>query len=184
MFDEKKMKLKSVFFVWLWILFTLPAVAVAEEMYADVTIPNLPHWNLTLMQTFNGSVPSRAWIYEKNDAEVFISVMVTEGIRGGLEGQDMKKLAKLYMDSFVGGWGGRLTGPESGTLATFCGGENGYKGQAQFGEKQYDYYGCLRTAPDLSRTVAFVTWVAPGIPESVVASRLLTFIEGVQIDRP
>ena len=158
--------------------------ARSEESYADVVIHSMANWDMTQMQTFSGSVPSRAWVFTKEDAEVFVSVMVTEGVRQALEGQSRAALAKLYLENFVGGWGGRLHGELDGiSMAAFCGGEAGYKGEATFGDSKYEYYGCLRMNKERSRTVSVVTWVAPGTPESVAASRLITYIEATQFKK-
>ena len=133
------------------------------------------------MQTFAGTVPSRAWVYGRDDAEVLVSVMVTEGIADGMKGQDIRTLAKLYTESVATGWGGKVQGSSNGWVAPFCGGEIGYKAEVSFGETVYDYYGCMMVLQDSFRVATFVTWVAHGTPEMVVSRRLLTFIEALSL---
>lgn len=91
--------------------------ASAQEKYAGVALqPN--GWIMRQMKTFSGSAPSRAWIFgrKKNvaaerrgiddDAEVFASILVTEGIVGGVRPQKQSALLKLYVESMIQAWGG------------------------------------------------------------------------------
>ena len=91
--------------------------ASAQENYAGVALqPN--GWIMRQMKTFSGSAPSRAWIFgrKKNvaderrgiddDAEVFASILVTEGIVGGVRPQKQSALLKLYVESMIQAWGG------------------------------------------------------------------------------
>lgn len=91
--------------------------ASAQEKYAGVALqPN--GWIMRQMKTFSGSAPSRAWIFgrKKNvaderrgiddDAEVFASILVTEGIVSGVRPQKQSALLKLYVESMIQAWGG------------------------------------------------------------------------------
>ena len=109
--------------------------ASAQEKYAGVALqPN--GWIMRQMKTFSGSAPSRAWIFgrKKNVAaagqgieddaptgrmprtdldrpkpdngEVFASILVTEGIVGGVRPQKQSALLKLYVESMIQAWGG------------------------------------------------------------------------------
>ena len=159
------------------------ATAQAQESYASVTITTPPHWMMREMQSFSGTVPSRAWIYAKGDEEVAISAMVTEGIATGLEGQSTTLLAKLYTEALVVGWGGKGEGEPDGIMAPFCAGEAGYKFTATFGDKQFDYYGCFILRDDNFRAATIVTWVPAGTPEMTAARRLMTFVEATQLGK-
>ena len=151
--------------------------AQAGESYAGVEISDVPNWSLQQMQTFSGTVPSRAWIFGKNDEEVAVSAMVTEGIENGLKDQDLNVMAKTYVDALVTGWGGEPKGDALSVKSAFCGGEFGYKAEAKFGDRVFDYYGCLLMNPERSRIITVVTWGAHDIPEEIVARRLMTFIQ-------
>ena len=160
-------------------------LAHAQEQYASVNITTPPHWSMREMQTFSGSVPSRAWIYAKGDEEVVVSAMVTEGIVTGLEGQSVSMLAKLYTEALVVGWGGKSKGePDGSNQAIFCGGEAGYKLEATFGDKKFDYYGCLMLRKDNFRATAVVTWVPAGAPEETASRRLMTFVQAIDMGKP
>ena len=65
-------------------LFLCLAPAVAEESYSGVKVNAPEAWKVGQMQTFSGSIPSRAWVYEQNGAEVLVSAMMTEGVKEGL----------------------------------------------------------------------------------------------------
>ncbi|MBQ9816661.1 MAG: hypothetical protein IJM59_04225 [Proteobacteria bacterium] len=160
----------------------IPGTVCAQESYADVRITTPPHWSMQEMQTFSGTVPSRAWVYAKGDEEVTVSILVTEGILHGLEGQDPTTLVKLYTEAFAVGWGAKIKGEPEGTKAAFCGGEAGYKLEAAFGEKTFEYYGCLMLQKDHSRVATAVTWVPQGTSEQIPAKRLMTFIEAIRLN--
>lgn len=159
----------------------LPVHVLAEETYADVSIHDVPHWTMQKKQTFAGTTPSRAWIFAKNDEEIMLSVIVTDGIQNGLKDQNYGKLAKIYLDSLIVGWGGKHTGPESGSAALFCGGEPGYKAQGIFGDRRFDYYCCLKISKDRTRIAAAVTWGTSKLLDESAARRLMPFIEAVQL---
>ncbi|MBQ9396492.1 MAG: hypothetical protein IJU23_13390 [Proteobacteria bacterium] len=165
-------------------LFTLPTQGFAEETYADVSIPAVPHWTMQKKQTYTGTTPSRTWLFTKNDEEVMVGVLVTEGIVGGLKGQNYGNLAKVYLDALIAGWGGKRNGPEAGSTALFCGGEPGYKTEGIFGERRFDYYCCLKVSKDRSRIAVAVTWGNSGLPEETAARRLMPFIESIQFPLP
>jgi hypothetical protein len=162
-------------------LVLFPTVCLSQESYADIEIKTPPHWLVRQMQTFAGSVPSRAWVYGRGDEEVMVSVMVTEGIVDGLKGQDIRAIVKLYTEAVATGWGGKVKGEEKGWMAPFCGGEAGYKAEVTFGEVVYDYYGCLMKLKDSFRVVSFVTWAPKGTSEPVISRRLLTLIEAISM---
>lgn len=180
------------------LILLLPAAAQSQEFWSDVSLMTPPHWNLRAMQHFSGSVPSKAWLFshsgkngENTDEEVIVSVLITEGIEHGLEGQDVSNLAKLYIDALVIGWGGKIANapaaktPEAAATgtpylaATFCAGEAGYKLTATFGDKEFDYYGCMLQKRDRMRMVSVATWVPTGTAEEDVAHRLMTFVQAV-----
>ena len=160
-------------------------IVQAQENYASVVVTTPPHWSMREMQTFSGSVPSRAWIYAKGNEEVVVSAMVTEGIINGLEGQSTTILAKLYTEALVVGWGGKANGEPDGIIqAPFCGGEAGYKLEATFGDQKFDYYGCFMLREDYYRATTVVTWVPVGTPEEVAARRLMTFVQATDMGKP
>ena len=173
----------TALFILLFLLI-LPTQVYAEETYADVSIPNIPHWTMTKKQTYTGTTPSRTWIFEKNDEEVMLAVLVTEGISGGLKAQNYGNLAKIYLTEIIAGWGGKSNGPETGSTALFCGGEPGYKAEAIFGEKHFDYYCCLKVSKDRSRIATAVTWGPSGLLEETAARRLMPFIESTRFPAP
>ncbi|MBO4351751.1 MAG: hypothetical protein J6A01_12530 [Proteobacteria bacterium] len=160
-------------------------MANAQEHYASVNITTPPHWTMREMQTFSGSVPSRAWIYAKGEEEVVVSAMVTEGIITGLEGQSTSTLAKIYTEALVVGWGGKSNGePDGIKQASFCAGEAGYKLEATFGEQKFDYYGCFMLRRDFFRATTVVTWVPAGTPEEIASRRLMTFVQATDMGKP
>ena len=161
-------------------------VAAAEERYADVEIGAPAGWQMSQMQTFSGSVPSRAWVYHEaaTDAEVLVSVMVTEGVVDGLPKQDPANLMRLYLQSLVIGWGGQAEGDEAdGEGASFvCAAGAGFRLKGRFGTRTYVYEGCLLRSEDWSRIVTVVTWRGEGSPagEGVVDA----FVSGVRLPPP
>ncbi|MBQ9241826.1 MAG: hypothetical protein IJ165_01125 [Proteobacteria bacterium] len=178
------------FCILLFLLWLLPSHAFAGESYADVEIMSPPRWDMGQMQTFSGTVPSRAWLFSRGEEEVMVAVLVTEGIVGGLEGQNYSTLARLYAEAVIGGWGGvRPIGKPDGEKAVgaempaggavFCAGEHGAKVPASFGEKKFEYYTCMLVHPDKTRIVAVTTWVPEGTEEQIAARRLMTFVQAV-----
>lgn len=167
------------------LLFLMPCEALAQESYADVEIMIPPHWDMSQMQTFSGAAPSRAWLFSKGEEEVMVAALVTEGIMGGLAGQDNTALAKLYLEGVIRGWGGTRPEPKEGQEgagnpgAAFCAGEAGYKLPAVFGEKAFDYYCCFMVNPEKTRIATITTWVPAGTEEQIAARRLMTFVQAV-----
>lgn len=148
------------------------APGFAQERYAGVTLAP-QGWQMREMQTFSGSVPSRAWVFGRGDEEAVVSVLVTEGITGGLKDQDYGKLAKLYLDALIGGWGGKADAEKKGDAhAPFCGDAPGYQTTGTFGTIQQSYFACLRIREDLQRIVTVVTWLKMDESVSVAAQRL------------
>ena len=174
--------------IFLFVLWLLPVSAFAKETYADVEITTPPNWDMSLMQTFSGSVPSRAWLFSRGEEEVMVSVLVTEGIAGGLDGQNNITLARLYLEALIGGWGGSRPVSDANEAkadaeavggALFCAGEAGAKVPATFGEKKFDYYNCLMINPEKTRIAMIATWVPDGTLEQIAARRLMTFVQAV-----
>lgn len=160
------------------------ALCFAQERYASVTL-SPQGWQMREMQTFSGSVPSRAWVFGRGDEEVVVSVLVTEGIAGGLKDQDYGKLAKLYLDALIGGWGGKADAEKTGeSHAPFCGDVPGYQTTGTFGTIQQSYFACLRMREDLQRIVTIVTWLKKDEPVSVAAQRLQQIQNGIDMPLP
>ncbi len=159
-----------------------PLSASAEENYAGVTVAEVQNWTLGQMQTFSGTVPSRVWVFEKKGEEVAVSVLSTGGIENALRDQKLTSLVKIYTDALVTGWGGKSNGNDTGLNAAFCGGEAGYHSEASFGDRKFDYYGCMLMSRDRTRVVSVVTWADSGTSEEVIARRLLTYIQAISFD--
>lgn len=109
---------------------------IAQERYAGVEL-RPEGWIMREMKTFSGSTPSRAWVFGRKraaveggekgdakeqwrgergkqaksgidaDAEVLASILVTEGIAGGIRPQKQSLLLKLYVESVIRAWGGK-----------------------------------------------------------------------------
>ena len=160
------------------------ALGFAQERYAGVSL-SPQGWQMREMQTFSGSVPSRAWFFGRGDEEVVVSVMVTEGITGGLKDRDYGKLAKLYLDALIGGWGGNADTEKTGDAhAPFCGDAPGYQTTGTFGALQQSYYVCLRIREDLQRIVTVVTWLKKDESVSVAAQRLQQILNNIDMTQP
>lgn len=173
----------------------------AEEKYADVSI-EAENWRMREMQTFSGTVPSRAWVFgrildengrfknvpeserERRDteAEVVAAVLVTEGITGGLKPQKQTKILKLYVESLIQAWGGKTPekgGDEIEAPNGFCGNAAGYRVESQFGEIRYTYYGCALYREDAFRIVMLTTWMREA-DDQLAAERFRPFLHGLR----
>ena len=167
----------------------------AQESYANVTIQVPEDWHLRQMKLFTGSLPSKAWVFDNNQAEVLVSVINAEGIREGLTNPSKATLIRLYTEEFVSGWGGKIdkTATHEFEAATFCDGHAGVEVKATFGQDTYIYYGCLKHNQDWTKLSTVVTWMKtpePPVGEiqensdtSSAAQRLSGFLAGIQYDQ-
>ena len=169
--------------------------AQAQEGYAKVQIFKPNGWHLEQMQTFSGAVPSRAWVFKNNNdnAEVLVSVMVTEGIIDGLPKQSLSNLMRLYLQSLIVGWNGKVIDeeknedkddPEKPDNEIFCADGAGYQMTGIFGTREFQYYGCMVRAVDWSRIVTVSTWIPKGAPSQPVLQHLLLFLQAVTMPPP
>ncbi len=138
------------------------------------------------------------------DGEVFASILVTEGVAGGLKPQKQSALLKLYVESMIRAWGG-TTGddgimadeinfpPDGGAdpadapplppsnAEAFCGRNASYRVGASFGASKYVYYGCGIFRPDLYRIVFLVTWAPGSGDDKMAAGRFAPFLDGISL---
>ena len=158
--------------------------ASGQEKYAGVTF-GAGGWMPREMQTFAGTIPSRAWVFGREDKEIMASGMVTEGIATGLMGQSLGGIAKIYAESVVVGWGGRTKGESRALdLADFCGGLPGAVVTAAFGATSQTYYACVLARGDLFRVVTAMTWFPGEASEEnqrAATEMLVPFTSGVDM---
>ena len=162
-------------------LFMLVSNVSAQESYVGTTINTPADWTVSQMKTFNGAVPSRAWIFERGKEEIFVSVMQSEGIIDGLKAYKEKdSLIKLYTESFIKSWGGEIVSETAHELssAPFCGGEPGYKARAKFGTSSFVYYGCMKRQQDWQRIATVIFWQQTESDEEA-AERITPFIHNI-----
>ena len=163
--------------------------AHAQERYADVQIDKPNGWQLEQMQTFSGSVPSRAWVFKNSDnIEILVSVMATEGIIDGLPRQSLSNLMRLYLQSLIVGWGGKAEDEAQNADKDdenkqnhefICADGAGYQMIGKFGTREYQYYGCMVRAIDWSRIVTVSTWIPKGASSQTVLQHLQLFVQSV-----
>ncbi len=163
--------------------------AMAQERYAEVQIDTPNGWNMVQMQTFSGSVPSRAWVFRRTETEVetLVSVMMTEGIIDGLPQQSLANLMRLYLQSLIVGWGGTAEGideKDQENMGILCGDGAGYQMKAKFGAREYRYVGCMLRTREWSRIVTVVSWMPEGSSETDMRNRLMLFTQAVVLPPP
>ena len=134
-----------------------------------VSIQPPEEWGLKQMKLFTGTIPSKAWIFEHQEDEVLVSVLMTEGILDGLQNQSKATLIRLYVEEFVSGWGGQVDKGVTHEFeaATFCDGHAGVEIKATFGRDTFLYYGCMKPRQDWSRIGMVVTWIKTPPPPMV-----------------
>ena len=162
---------------------------MAQERYAEVQIDTPDNWNMVQMQTFAGSVPSRAWVFRRTgtDAETLVSVLMTEGIIDGLPKQSLANLMRLYMQGLIDGWGGTAEAvdeKDAAGVGVLCGDGAGFQMKAKFGTREYRYLGCMLRMRDWSRVVTVVSWMPEGSSETDVRNRLMLFVQAVVLPPP
>ena len=82
---------------------------VADEMRGiddDAPTGRMPGMDLDRTKPDNGGVRAKSGQFGDADAEVFASILVTEGIVGGVRPQKQSALLKLYVESMIQAWGG------------------------------------------------------------------------------
>ena len=162
-------------------LFATVPGAFAQESYNGTTIAVPADWILSQMKTFSGSIPSRGWVFERGEEEIFVSALTTDGFIEGLtESQNMSTMVKRYTESFIIGWGGTpdMTTEKVIPSATFCDGEPGYHVRVKFGERQFVYYACMKKREDNRRIATVVFWQNTDSEEEA-AERMIPFIRNI-----
>lgn len=161
------------------LLFSGPLLAEDID-YGGVKVSLPESWKVSQEAMFSGAVPSRAWLLRHADgSEALLSILVTEGVVKGLEGQAESLLAKIYVEAFAVAWGAEVKGSGEGKLASYCGGRGGYHLVGSFEGKRFDYYGCARLNGTSSRAFMVVVWDSEGWPESAAQQRLEPFLESL-----
>lgn len=141
-------------------------------------------------------------IQNDRDGEVFASILVTEGVVGGLRPQKQSAILKLYVESMIRAWGGTtgddgIAGDEiylppdadpsdapplpPSDAEAFCGRNASYRVGASFGASKYVYYGCGIFRPDLYRIVFLVTWLPDPGDDKSAAGRFAPFLDGISL---